>query len=120
MTNAWRSYRYMRNSPALRVGISKLETRLRSEPLYCISKDKVPAIEGQLQTGDIIGIVSRDGAAFGTSHVGLAYRTEDGTLHFMHASAPSNAGKVILDVRLSDYLAKFSKHYGILVARPVK
>ena len=120
MTNAWRGYRYMRSNPDLRVGIAKLESRLRNEPLYCIPKDRVPGIESQLQTGDIIGIISYDGSAYGTSHVGLAYRAEDGVLHFMHASAPSNAGKVILDVRLSDYLAKFSKHYGILVGRPVK
>ncbi len=120
MTNAWRGYRYMRNNPDLRVGIAKLEERLRQEPLVCIPKDRVSGIEDKLQTGDIIGIVSRDGDAFGTSHVGLAYRTEDGVLHFMHASAPSNAGKVVIDARLSDYLDRFPKHYGILVGRPVK
>ena len=44
MTNAWRGYRYMRSNPDLRVGIAKLESRLRDEPLYCIPKDRVPGI----------------------------------------------------------------------------
>ena len=32
-----------------------------------------------------------------TAHVGLALRTGDGVLHFMHASSPSNYGKVVVD-----------------------
>jgi hypothetical protein len=119
MTNNWRTYRYMRNNPALRSGIAKLESRLREKALVMIPKSKVPSIESQLQSGDVIGIVSRDGSAYGTSHVGLALR-KNGVLHFMHASAPRNYGKVVIDSRLSDYLARFKSHAGILVARPVK
>ena len=119
MTNNWKSYRYMRNNPSLRAGISKLETRLRNTPLVMIPKSKVPAIESQIQSGDVIGIISRDGSAYGTSHVGLALR-KDGVLHFMHASAPRNYGKVVIDSRLSEYLNRFKTHAGILVARPLK
>jgi hypothetical protein len=119
MTKNWKSYRYMRNNPSLRAGIAKLETRLRQTPLTMIPKSKVAAIEPQLQSGDVIGIISRDGSAYGTSHVGLALR-KDGVLHFMHASAPRNYGKVVIDTRLSDYLARFKSHAGILVARPLK
>src|SRR4051812_13901360 len=53
MTNNWRNYRYLRNTPALRAGISKVEARLREKPLYMIPKERVPAIESQLQSGDI-------------------------------------------------------------------
>ncbi len=119
MTNNWKSYRYMRNNPELRAGIAKLEARLRKQPLIMIPKDQVPRIESQIKTGDIIGIISHDGRAFGTSHVGIALRKE-GVLRFMHASAPSNHGKVVIDSRLSDYLRKFSRHAGILVGRPLK
>ena len=119
MTVNWKSYRYMRKNPQLRGGISKLETRLRSRPLVMIPTSKVAGIESQLQSGDVIGIVSRDGRAYGTSHVGLALR-KDGVLHFMHASAPRNYGKVVIDSRLSEYLARFKNHAGILVARPLK
>ena len=120
MTVNWRGYRYMRNNPDLRRGIAQMEARVGSESLYYIPKSKVPGIESQLRSGDIIGICTHDGGLIGTSHVGLAYRTSDGVLHFMHASSPRNYGKVVLDQRLSGYLAKFRSNAGILVARPLK
>ena len=120
MTNNWKGYRYMRKNPDYRVGISQLEARLRRQPLVFIPKANIPAIEEKIQTGDIIGIVSHDGDAYGTSHVGLAFRKDSGALHFMHASAPSGFGKVVLDSRLVEYLARFKRHAGILVGRPLK
>ncbi|MEP6667724.1 MAG: N-acetylmuramoyl-L-alanine amidase-like domain-containing protein [Chthoniobacter sp.] len=120
MTRGWKSYRYMRQNPDLRAGIARMEARVASEPLYYIPKSQVPGIESRLQSGDIIGICSHDGRLIGTAHVGLAYRTSDGTLHFMHASAPHNYGKVVLDQRLSDYLFHFRSDAGIIVGRPLK
>jgi hypothetical protein len=38
----------------------------------------------------------------------------------MHASHPRNAGKVIVDSRLSTYLNRFRTTAGIMVARPLK
>lgn len=119
MTNNWRSYRYMANSASNRAGIAELEARLRKEPLPMIPKARVPGIEPKLQNGDIIGIVSKDGSAYGTSHVGIAIR-KDGVLHFMHASSPRNFGKVVIDARLSDYLARYKSHSGIMVTRPAR
>lgn len=120
MTNGWKGYRYMVHNPEYREGIAKMEAKLRRKPLYTILKENVPAIEGSLRSGDIISIVSKDGDAYATSHVGLALRTDDGVLHFMHASSPKNAGKVIIDSRLSEYLDRFPRHVGIMVARPLK
>ncbi len=120
MQRAWKSYRQMRASAEVRAGIARMEARIAATPFYYIPKRLVPAIEAQLQSGDIISICSHDGNYIGTSHVGLAYRTPDGILHFMHASAPHNAGRVILDQRLSGYLEHFKTEAGILVARPLK
>jgi hypothetical protein len=120
MTVGWKSYRYMRNNPDLRAGIAQMEQRIGRTPMYYIPKRKVPGIESKLQNGDIIGICDHDGRLIGTAHVGLAYRTSDGVLHFMHASSPRNYGKVLVDQRLSGYLNKFSSHAGILVARPLR
>ena len=120
MQKAWRSYRYMRNNPDLRAGIADMETRISRTPLYYIPKNNVPTIESGLRSGDIICICSHDGGLIGTSHVGLACRTPDGVLHFMHASAPHNYGKVVLDVRLSDYLNHVHSDVGIMVARPLR
>jgi hypothetical protein len=120
MTVAWKGYRYMRKNPDLRTGIAAMEARMRATPLYYIPKSKVAAIESRLQSGDIIGVCDFDGGRIGTAHVGIACRTKDGVLHFMHASSPRNYGKVVLDQQLSGYLEKFRSHAGILVARPLK
>jgi hypothetical protein len=119
MTVGWRQYRYLRANRSLRGPIAQMEARVSARPLYQIPKNRVARIESKLRTGDIIGIVSRDGGRYSTSHVGVALRTSDG-LHFMHASAPRNAGKVIVDSRLSTYLARFRSHSGIMVGRPLR
>jgi hypothetical protein len=120
MTVNWKSYRYLRNNPSLRSGIRQMEQRVTSHPFYHIPKSKVPGIESKIRSGDIIGITTHDGNKIGTSHVGIAYRTTDGALHFMHASAPRNYGRVVLDSRLSTYLNRFRSNAGIMVGRPRK
>lgn len=120
MTVNWRSYRYLRNNPSLRTGIRNMESRVTDLGMYHIPKAKVAGIESKLRSGDIISITTHDGRRIGTSHVGLAYRTPDGVLHFMHASAPRNHGKVVVDSRLSVYLNRFKSNAGIMVARPLK
>ena len=121
MTQGWRHYRYLAANRSLLGPLGQMEANVSSRPLYQIPKSRVAKIEPKLQSGDIIGIISRDpGGLYSTSHVGLALRTSDGVLHFMHASAPSNYGKVVVDARLSDYLARFRTDTGILVARPLK
>lgn len=121
MTIAWRQYRYLRNDPSLLPALRNMEERVSSGPLYGIPKDRVGPIERDLRNGDIIGIISRDGPGlYSTSHVGLAYRDLFGTVHFMHASSPRNYGRVVIDERLSKYLAKFRTDVAILVARPLR
>lgn len=120
MTINWRTYRYLRADPSLRPGIRAMEERVASMPLYHIPKSRVPAIESSLRSGDVIGITTNDPGGVGTSHVGIAYRTPDGVLRFMHASAPRNHGRVVLDSRLSDYLNRFRTNAGIIVARPLR
>lgn len=120
MTIHWRSYRYMAANPSLRTGIHAMEERVSQMPMYQIPKSRVAAIESKIRTGDIIGITTRDRDGIGTSHVGIAYRTPDGVLHFMHASSPNNYGKVVLDTRLSDYLYRYTTDTGIMVGRPLK
>jgi len=120
MTVHWKSYRYMRNNPDLRAGIRRMEQRVEGIDMAHIPKSRVAGIESKLRSGDIICITTRDSGGFGTSHVGLAYRSSDGVLHFMHASHPRNAGKVIVDSRLSTYLNRYRTVAGIMVARPLK
>ncbi|MEO6871274.1 MAG: N-acetylmuramoyl-L-alanine amidase-like domain-containing protein [Chthoniobacterales bacterium] len=119
MTLGWRHYRYLKADPSLLKPLGQMEANVSSRPLYQIPKNRVAQIESKLKSGDIIGIISRDRPGmYSTSHVGLAYRTKDGVLHFMHASAPHNYGKVVVDQELAKYLAHFHSDTGILVARP--
>lgn len=120
MTINWRGYRYLRANSDLRAGVRAMESRVRAIPMVHIPKSRVRGIEPMLRTGDIIGITTNDPGGTGTSHVGLAYRTNDGVLHFMHASSPHNYGKVVVDARLSDYLYRYRRDAGILVARPLR
>ncbi len=120
MTVAWRHYRYLAANKSLLGPLARMEADVSSRPLYQIPKNHVAKIESKLQSGDIIGIVSHDGQLYSTSHVGLALRTSDGVLHFMHASAPYNYGRVLVDSRLSAYLNTYRRDSGILVARPLR
>jgi hypothetical protein len=121
MTIGWKHYRYLAANPSLLRPLAKMEARVTERPLYEIPKRRVAAIESKLRTGDIIGIISRDRpGSYSTSHVGLAYRTGDGVLHFLHASSPRNYGKVVVDSRLSSYLYRYSTDTGILVGRPLR
>jgi N-acetylmuramoyl-L-alanine amidase-like protein len=121
MTIGWRHYRYLAANRALLGPLRQMEARVSSHPLYQIPKSRVAAIEPRLRSGDIIGIISRDGRnLYSTSHVGLALRAGDGSLHFMHASSPRNYGKVVIDSTLSSYLARYRSDSGILVARPLR
>jgi Protein of unknown function (DUF1460) len=121
MSAGWRHYRYLVANRSLLGPLARMEAQVSLRPLYQIPKSRVAKIEPKLRSGDIIGIISRDGdGLYSTSHVGLALRTNDGVLHFMHASSPSNFGRVVIDSRLFAYLNRYRTDSGILVARPVK
>jgi hypothetical protein len=121
MTAGWKHYRYLAHTRALLGPLEHMEARVSSRPLYQIPKSRVASIEPKLRSGDIIGSISRDGPGrFSTSHVGLALRAADGSLHFMHASSPRNYGKVVIDSTLSSYLSRYRTDSGILVARPLR
>ncbi len=116
MTVLWKSYRYLRKNPSYLPEMSRIEARESSLPFNYIAKANVAAVEKNIQSGDIIGIVTKYTGGH-CSHVGLAYRTPDGVLHFLHASR--NHKKVLLDKSLSGYLADFKAHSGIIIARPL-
>ena len=115
MTVMWRHYRYLRSNPSLLPEMARIQERVSDLPVYHVPKSLVPGVERYLRDGDIIAITSRDTGGY-TSHVGLAYRDPNGTLRFLHAS--SRYRQVILDERLSAYLADKHDDAGIVVARP--
>ncbi|MFZ4767098.1 MAG: N-acetylmuramoyl-L-alanine amidase-like domain-containing protein [Roseimicrobium sp.] len=116
MTSLWKGYRYLRNNPSLLPEMGRIEARESSLPFRYIAKGDVKASEKNIQSGDIIGIVTKYSGGH-CSHVGLAYRGHDGVCRFLHASADYR--KVLLDKSISGYLNSFSKHAGIIIARPL-
>ena len=119
MTVGWRHYRYLAANRSLLGPLGRMEANVSSLPLYQIPESQVAAIEPKLRSGDIIGVISRErNGLYSTAHVGLALRTSDGVLHFMHASSPSNYGRVVIDDELSKYLYRYRSDSGILVGRP--
>ena len=121
MSAGWRHYRYLAANRSLLGPLARMEANVSSRPLYEIPKSKVEGIEPKLRSGDVIGIISRDrSGVYSTAHVGLALRKSDRVLHFMHASSPSNYGRVIVDDELSKYLYRYRPDSGILVARPLR
>lgn len=117
MTTLWKSYRYLRNNPDLRPPMREIEERVERLPVYHIPKSKVAEVESGLRDGDVIGIATKHDGAF-CSHVGLALRDEDGVARFLHASRDRK--EVVLDQSVSQYLARFGGHAGILVGRPLE
>ncbi len=115
MGKNWKSFRQLRANPSLVPKIQRIEDSISQRGIHYIPKKSVPSIEKYLRNGDVVSIVTTWPGTY-TSHVGLAVRDRKGVLRFLHASR--NHRKVVLDARLTDYLAANSKHMGILVSRP--
>ncbi|MEM0970346.1 MAG: N-acetylmuramoyl-L-alanine amidase-like domain-containing protein [Verrucomicrobiota bacterium] len=118
MTVLWKSYRYLKNNPELLPKMGKLEKQVSQLPVTYIPQSRVSSVEKKLQNGDIIGIVTKHEGGF-CSHVGIAFRTQDGVMRLMHATTQKPYRRVIYDKSISDYLKKFSSSIGILVGRPL-
>lgn len=86
MTVLWKSYRYLKNNPSLRPGMTQMEAELQTHPFRYIPKTAAAGIESKIHSGDIIGIVTHKPHVY-CSHVGLAMHSQDGICHGMHASA---------------------------------
>ena len=118
MPKVWRSYRYLRNNPALVPELERIEARISTLPIYHIPKNRVAGIENRLQNGDILAITSTWKHGY-TSHVGLALR-QGSRCRFMHATSENDKGRrTIIDGTISAYLNERSNRAGVIVFRPV-
>ncbi len=117
MTAMWKSYRYLRNNRDLIPRMGEIERRVSALPVYHVPKNRVAGIESELRTGDVVAITSTWHGTY-THHVGIIVR-EGKTARFLHATSDRSKGRqVVLDRRISQYLANSSKSAGILVYRP--
>lgn len=95
--------------------MAAIERRLATSTRYIVPRERIVDIEHQLQTGDIVAIATSK-AGLDYAHTGMIVR-EDDRARFMHASLTQK--KVILDGRLSDYVASVKTHLGVSILRPL-
>jgi hypothetical protein len=102
---------------ALLDSIRSAERRLSSRTWFFIERDRVAGAAERMRGGDIIGMVSSI-PGLDVTHTGLAFVYE-GTIHFLHA--PLSGGAVESSPgSLMEYLARYPKTRGIVVARPLE
>jgi hypothetical protein len=117
MGKAWRQFRYLRNDPSMVPEMRRVEERISARTIYHIPKNRVGRVVSDLRNGDVICITGTWRLGY-TEHVGLAYRDNRGVLRFLHASRDER--RVIVDAPLQQYLYRYRKFAGIMVARPLE
>ena len=94
--------------------ISESEARINAVPMTYVPKALIKAIEGDIETGDLI-FYTTSVAGLDISHCAIAY-VNDGKCGFIHAS--SVAGEVIIDSRsIAEYAASQKSCTGIKIVR---
>jgi hypothetical protein len=110
-------YRQLSANPSLVPQIAKIEEKITAMPMFHVPNERIEKVEGQLRSGDIVGITtSIDG--IDCSHTGICAMDPKGSCMFMHAS--SSAKKVVLGPRLSEYVRSGARNLGVMIARPLE
>lgn len=117
MTNNTSYYRQLVENPGFIQQMKIIEEMISGREYYYIPKSKIAEVEGNILTGDIIGITTNI-EGLDIAHTGIAVRLDDGRIHLLHASTFGNKVQISSDT-LADYLSKNKKHTGIMVARPL-
>ncbi len=114
MTQHRRSYPKLAKDDAMFACMEQMEQGIKLLKLDYIPTDRIAAIYGQLQPGDIVAIAT-DIAGLDVTHTGLAYRQANGNFGFIHASP---VGSVVIAKDLQTYTSRVERAIGIIVARP--
>ena len=113
------SYRQLKAHPELIPAIKRYEEEINAYQLKFIPLDKIEAVEPYLQTGDIIGVATRE-PGIDIAHTGLCIKDEQGMVHFMDASSMKKFHKVTFEVQLNKALHWSEKLTGAMFARPLE
>ncbi len=110
-------YAQLKADPQKVEAIKRMEKDLATHGgFYYIRKNNLASVESKIHSGDLIGITTRV-PGIDCSHTGIAYKAEDGRIHFLHAS--SALGKVVIsELPLVDYLQKNLPQTGVIIYRP--
>ncbi len=95
--------------------IVDMEASLAETELFYVPQDRIAAVYGALQPGDVIATATSIGG-LDVTHTGFVHKTAAHT-GFMHASLSSNAVKISDD--LQSYVRGIKSQVGVVVARPL-
>lgn len=111
-------YKQLKENPDFISLIKKQEQEINTRQYYYIPERDIEKIEDKIKDGDLIAISTND-KGLDIGHTGIAVKSGDGRIHFLHAS--TNGYKVqITDSPLSEYIKKNKKHSGIIVLRLIE
>ena len=97
--------------------ISRVEEGFGGRTLYYIPTSRIAEAQTGVRSGDIIAITT-DVEGLDVSHTGIAIRTSDGSLHFLHA--PDVHGQIqVTKETLEAHVRKYPSYTGIIVVRPL-
>jgi len=112
-------YRQLKANPELIPAIKHMEDRVNALRMSYLPLENIADAEPLLRTGDIIGVAATE-PGIDIAHTGMAYKDDNGVVHFMDASSLRRNMRVTLEGRLSDSLHWSRQLTGIMVARPLE
>jgi hypothetical protein len=115
MSRNYTAYAALKANPDLLPELKEIEAKLTAMDKWMIPSSLATLAEKFLRSGDIVAIVDkRPGLDY--AHVGMII-VEEGVPHFVHASSVEK--KVVVGVRLSEYLKRQNNERGFSVVRPI-
>jgi hypothetical protein len=98
--------------------IGAIERRLHGRPRRLVPTERIPAVAGRIETGDVLAFATAI-PGLDVTHAAFAYRDAEGILRVLHA--PLSGGVVeVTRATLGEYVAAIRRSTGILVARPAR
>lgn len=111
-------YKKLKNNNENINAIEQIEVSISSRKYFYIPENFIDCVEDKIKNGDIIFLTAKI-EGLDISHTGIAVKSDNGRIHFMHA--PMKGKKVqITKQPLADYVKAVKNHTGIMVVRPVE
>ncbi len=106
------------SSDTVFAAIKRTEDTLSMRECYRIPASRIARVESKIHSGDIIAITTKiDG--LDVSHTGIAVRSDDGKLRYLHAPDVGIPVQITHET-LAEHVKKFPAYTGIIVVRPVE
>lgn len=119
MSERPQNYRQLAAHPEMISAIREMEERVNALSLMYLPMSQLKAAEPLIQTGDIVGVCTRQ-TGIDIAHTGLCIKDGEGIVHFMDASSSRRNMKVTFETDIAKCLNWSSKLTGVMFARPLE